>query len=159
VTDSLLFIAILLCALGAGLMAGVFFAFSVFVMVALARLPAAHGIAAMQAINVAVLNPIFLGVFLGTGAVSAALVVIALLMRPYPGIGWLIAGAAIYIAGSIVLTMLCNVPRNNALAALEPESAEGAAYWPRYVSEWTAWNHVRAIACIAAMAAFITAGW
>ncbi|WP_010496926.1 hypothetical protein [Paenibacillus elgii] len=46
-------------ALGSGLIAGLFFAFSTFVMSALARLPAEQGIAAMQSINVTVLNPLF----------------------------------------------------------------------------------------------------
>jgi len=46
--DRLLFIVTLLAALGCGLIAGVFFAFSTFVMKALARLPTSHGIAAMQ---------------------------------------------------------------------------------------------------------------
>jgi len=55
-------------ALGSGLIAGVFFAFSTFVMPALARLAPAQGVAAMQAINVAVLNRWFLGVFVGTAA-------------------------------------------------------------------------------------------
>jgi uncharacterized membrane protein len=51
--DGLLFVLTLFAALGCGLVAGVFFAFSTFVMKALARLPAEQGIAAMQAINAA----------------------------------------------------------------------------------------------------------
>jgi uncharacterized membrane protein len=66
--DDLLFLLILVCAIGSGLIAGVFFAFSSFVMKALDRIPAAQGIAAMQSINVVVLNPLFLGVFLGAAA-------------------------------------------------------------------------------------------
>src|SRR4029453_8846365 len=52
-------------ALGSGLVAGIFFAFSNFVMKALARVPAAQGIAAMKSINVVVLNKWFFAVFLG----------------------------------------------------------------------------------------------
>ncbi len=48
---------ILFCALGSALVAGVFFAFSTFVMKALGRLQPEQGIAAMQSINVTVLNP------------------------------------------------------------------------------------------------------
>ena len=51
--DGLLFVLTLFAALGCAMMAGVFFAFSSFVMPALRRLPATQGIAAMQAINVA----------------------------------------------------------------------------------------------------------
>jgi uncharacterized membrane protein len=56
----------LLAALGCGLIAGVFFAFSTFVMKALAQQPAAQGIATMQSINITVINPWFMTVFLGT---------------------------------------------------------------------------------------------
>ena len=61
----------LLVCVGAGLVGGVFFAFSAFVMKALAELPAAQGIQAMQRINVVVLNPLFLGVFVGWIAAGA----------------------------------------------------------------------------------------
>jgi uncharacterized membrane protein len=147
----------LLSALGSGLMAGLFFAFSVCVMKALARLPAAQGIAAMQAINIVIINPIFLAVFLGTGVLGAAAAVIALPTRPGADPIYLIAGALLYLAGSIAVTMIFNVPLNNALAAVAPESAEGANIWRRYLVEWNAWNHVRTVACILAMAAFIVA--
>jgi uncharacterized membrane protein len=156
---TLLFLLTLLATLGSGIMAGLFFAFSVSVMKAFARLPAAQGIAAMQAINVAIVNPIFLPVFLGTGVISAVLMIIALLMWPYPGAAYLLAGGLLYLAGSIAVTMIFNVPRNNALAAAAPDSAEAASVWQRYLVEWTAWNHVRTVACILATAAFIVALW
>lgn len=83
--DALLFALTLFAALGCGLMAGLFFAFSTAVMEALARLPAAAGIAAMQSINVAILNPLFLATFLGTGAVCFVLMVVSLLSWRAPG--------------------------------------------------------------------------
>jgi uncharacterized membrane protein len=70
--DSLLFPLTLISALGCGLMAGFFFAFSACVMNALARLPAAQGITAMQSINVTVINPLFGLAFFGTAAACAA---------------------------------------------------------------------------------------
>ncbi len=72
-SDRLLATGTLTAVLGSGLIAGTFFAFSSFVMPALARLPAAQGIASMQSINVVVINPLFLGVFVGTAGVSLAL--------------------------------------------------------------------------------------
>jgi uncharacterized membrane protein len=69
----------------------------------------------------------------------------------------LIVGAVAYIVGNIVVTMLFNVPLNNALAAVDPSSAEGAALWTRYLSEWLMWNHVRTVTAIAATAAFMIA--
>ena len=64
--------------LGSGLVAGVFFAFSSFVMRALGRLPESDGIAAMKAINVTVLNPGFFLAFFGTGAICLPVAFLAL---------------------------------------------------------------------------------
>ena len=155
--DALLFAAILVAALGCGLMAGVFFAFSAFVMKALARLPPAQGIAAMQAVNVAAIRPAFMGALFGTAVLCLALTVAALLRCGEPGAVWLLVGGLLYLVGAIVVTMAFNVPRNNALAALAADSTDGASLWARYVAGWTAWNHVRAAACLAAAASLILA--
>lgn len=64
--------------IASALVAGVFFAFSVFVMRALASMAAARGILAMQRINVTVIHPLFLGVFLGAAPLLAAATVLAL---------------------------------------------------------------------------------
>ena len=155
-SGSLLTGLVVAAALGAGLMAGLFFAFSAFVMEGLGRLPPAQGIAAMQSINVAVLNPVFLTVFVGTAVLGALLAVGALL-------GWgsgsalaVIAGALLYIVGTFGVTMVFNVPLNDRLAAA-PDSAEGAALWRHYLVTWTVWNHVRTSGALAATAAFIAA--
>ena len=95
-------------------MAGLFFAFSASVMKALARLPSAEGIAAMQSINVAVLNPVFLAVFVGT-AVVCLLVMVASLWRWHsPGTIYVLVGSALYLVGTFSVTMVCNVPKNDA---------------------------------------------
>jgi uncharacterized membrane protein len=83
-------------------------------------------------------------------------VVAALLRWGEPGAVWLLVGGLLYLVGAIAVTM-ANVPRNNALAAVAPESAEGAGLWACYVEEWTAWNHVRAAASLAAAASLIVA--
>ncbi len=153
--DGVLFAFTLVTALGCGLGAGVFFAFSTFVMKALARIPAAPAILAMQSINIAVMTPSFLGVFLGTAAASIALAVAALLSWEKAGALWLVLGGALYTLGVVGVTAAFNIPRNDALAAAEPSSAEGAALWARYLSSWTAWNHVRAAASLGAMISFI----
>ena len=111
-------------ALGSGLMAGLFFAFSNSVMGALARLPEAEGIAAMNSINVVILNPLFLTVFLGTAAVCVIAAAMALFQWNAAGSVWLLAGSLFYLAGIIVVTMAFNVPLNDALAAVDPASAK-----------------------------------
>src|SRR5262245_19599962 len=146
--DGLTFTITLVAALGCGLMAGLFFAFSAAVMKALARLPSAEGIGAMQSINVAIINPLFLAVFFGT-AVACVLVIIASLLRWHePGTIYLLIGGALYLVGTFLVTLVFNVPKNNALASVAP--AEGASLWTDYLSKWTAWNHVRAAAALAA---------
>lgn len=150
--SNLLFALTLLSALGSGLIAGAFFAFSTFVMGALGRLPAPHGIAAMQSLNTVVINPWFLGVFIGTAAACALLVAAALLAWQEPGAMLLLVGALLYFAGTFLVTMFFNVPLNDALAAVGPESSAGASLWTRYLSTWTNWNHVRTIAALAASA-------
>jgi uncharacterized membrane protein len=141
-----------LAALGSGLIAGAFFAFSTFVMAALGKLPSPHGIAAMQSINVVVINPWFLGTFLGTAGVCAVLVVIALINWQEPGAALVLTGALLYVVGTFLVTMLFNVPLNDALAAVAADSAEGASLWQRYLADWTNWNHVRTLASLAAAA-------
>jgi uncharacterized membrane protein len=155
--EHLLVVLTLLGALGSGLIAGVFFAFSTFVMGALGRLPPAQGIAAMQSINVVVINRWFLGVFLGTAAISVALAILSLLRWGDGSAIWSLAGSGLYLVGAILVTVRFNVPLNDALAGAKPESADGAALWSRYLEEWTFWNHVRTVAPIAACASFIIA--
>lgn len=157
--DQALFVVTLLSALGCGLIAGAFFAFSSFVMKALGRLPPEQGIAAMQSINVVVINPVFLGVFVGTAIACGVLAVSSLFRLHAAGSGYVLAGGALYVIGTFVVTMTMNVPRNNALAAADPKSADGASIWADYLSSWTAWNTVRTIAALLACASLIAALW
>jgi uncharacterized membrane protein len=139
--------------LGCGLIAGVFFAFSSFIMTALARRPSAQGIAAMQSINIAVINPLFMLVFLGTGVVCLLLLVEAIgKQQPHPH--YLLIGSLLYLIGALGVTIVCNIPLNNGLAIVQPNSSEAAALWEKYLTSWTAWNHLRTLAALVAAAAF-----
>ena len=155
--DGLLFALTLVAALGCGLIAGVFFAFSTFVMRGLARLPSPQGIAAMQSINVTAITPAFMVALFGTAVACAAVAVAALFRLDEDFAIFLLIGGALYPVGTIAVTMAFNVPRNNALATLEPGGAEAAGRWDRYVAEWTAWNTVRGVAALAAAASLTIA--
>ena len=157
--DSWLIFLIVFTALGSGLIAGVFFAFSSFVMHALGRLPADEGIRAMQSINLVVINPSFIGVFFGTALASLALLVIAVVQWSERGAAHLLWGSLAYLIGSIGVTMVCSVPLNQAIAALDAQSADAARVWQRYQTYWTRWNHVRAFAAMIASALFIHPLW
>ena len=155
--DHFLFALTLLAALGCGLIAGVFFAFSSFVMKALARLPASAGIAAMQSINIVVLRSVFMAVFLGTAAVCVVASVYSLFRLQEPGVVYMLIGSALYLVGSFLVTIIFNVPRNEALAKLAPTDPNSANFWSGYVASWTAWNHVRTVAALGAAASFSVA--
>jgi uncharacterized membrane protein len=157
--DDLMFAVRFVTTIGCGLMAGLFFAFSVAVMRGLGRLPAAHGLSAMQAINIAIINPWFLAVFIGTGVLSAVVVIMAMLRSSEPGAPYFIVGGMLYLVGAILVTGLCNVPMNNAIAQLDLQSPESARPWQDYVKRWTAWNHVRTIATLAATIAMTAGCW
>jgi uncharacterized membrane protein len=144
-------VAFFLC-IGAGTVGGVFFAFSTFVMKALAQVPPREGVRAMQRINVVVLNPLFLGPFFGTAAVSVGGLAAGYLAGWGPASGLLICGALLYLGGSFLVTLRFNVPRNERLGGMDAASSQAEGYWPEYVKGWTRWNHVRTAASIAAAA-------
>ncbi len=153
--DDLRFVLTIVAALGCGLVGGIFFGFSAFIMKALARLGAGQGIAAMQSINVAVINPWFLSVFLGTGAACLVLGGWSLWEWSRPGTICVASGSVLYLVGTFVVTIACNVPWNDRLAGVEPASPAGAPLWAQYVNSWTRWNHVRTAAALVAAAALL----
>jgi len=135
------------------LMAGVFFAFSTFVMKALARLPIPQGIEAMQSINRTAVSPVFMVAFFGSTVVCVLLAVYSRVLWPQHG--------ALYCSSAACFIWLgpfddCRVQRalNNALARVDPGSADGARLWARYLTSWPAWNHVRTLSSILASAAY-----
>jgi uncharacterized membrane protein len=150
-SDDLLTGVILFSAIGSGIVAGVLFAFSTFVMRALDRLPAAQGLAAMQSINITVLNPAFGLAFGGTAVTSAVLAAAAAFRWDEPESGLLLAGSLCYLVGGIGLTIAFHV------ADLEPTGADSAARWHHYVAVWTAGNHVRTLASAVAAVLFTVA--
>ena len=143
---------ILCAAIGCALTAGIFFAFSTFVMQALALQPPAPGIAAMQSINITVINPWFMTAFFGPAVAGIILTILAFRQWDQPDSIYWLAGTLLYLLGTIGVTVAGNIPLNDALAIVGPDSSEGATLWTRYLADWTFWNHVRTIA------AFLAAG-
>ena len=145
-------VALVFAIMGSGLMAGLFFAFSTAVMAALARLPAAQGAGAMNAINVVIVNPVFLTVFMGTAALALLLGVRAALGWSQPGSGWLLSGGLLYLVGVFGVTVVFNVPLNDTLAA-----SGDAGTWSRFLADWVPWNHVRTLASAGALLCYALA--
>ena len=142
-------------ALGSGLMAGLFCAFSNFMMKALASLSPATGVATMQAINALILNPAFFAVFFGTAILSLIALAMGIGSIDQPVSRWAIVGGSVYVCGCFAVTALFNVPLNNRLAAVDAGSEEAVAVWDDYRVRWTRWNHVRSISTIVSTLAFV----
>lgn len=143
-------------AIGCGLLAGLFFAFSTFIMAALARIAPASGIAAMNSINEVILRSLFMPLFWGTTAASAALIVLATVFWDEAGTTATLVGGLVYLLGMFVCTVAVEVPLNNQLkSAAATDSA--LPTWQRYLVRWTRWNHVRTVSCALSCALFICA--
>ncbi len=138
--------------LGSALVGGIFFAFSSFIMKALAGVPSEEGIGAMQSINVVVINPSFLGAFFGTAVLSLVAGGLALAGWGTPSASYFLGGTLFYLVGTILVTMFGNVPLNNQLAAVSVTDPGALEVWQQYLHRWVMWNHVRtAAAMIAAL--------
>ena len=124
---------------GAGIITGLLFAFSNFVMRALAELQHEHGMFAMQQINEKIINPVFLFFFLGTPLLCLVIGIHSLLHMTDPHNVLLLAGSLGYIIGPFGITVRCNVLLNDKLAAVQP--ADGADVWAKYQIDWQRWNH------------------
>jgi uncharacterized membrane protein len=150
-TQTLLTLLIGFCALGCALLGGLYFAFSTFIMKALADVGPA-GITTMNAINRTILRSLFMPFFFATTLGSAILAVVGFLEWGQPRAAYLFAGGLVYVGGMFLVTLLFNVPLNNALAVT------GEQNWPRYLRAWTRWNHVRTLSCMLAAALFLMGG-
>jgi uncharacterized membrane protein len=144
---NLTFVAIL----GSGLMAGVFFAFSTFVMGALRRLPPDDGMAAMRQINARALNSLFLAAFLGMALLTLYLAWEAASRGRVLGMAYLRLGSLSYFVGTFLVTVVGNVPLNRRLDAAPPGDQ---AAWDRYIARWTLWNHLRTASTLLALWTF-----
>jgi uncharacterized membrane protein len=154
--DGLPLVVTAAAAIGAGVNAGVFLAFSTFVMRALGGLPAAQGMSAMQAINREAPTPVFMTALFGTAAICVAAAVVALTKWGEPWAPYVLAGALLYLVCPVA-TAVYHVPRNNALARADAGGAAAAETWARWHPAWTRGNHVRTIACLASALTFLMA--
>ncbi|MFY9915918.1 MAG: anthrone oxygenase family protein [Nocardioidaceae bacterium] len=152
-SSRLLTILTLIATVGTGVAAGVFFAFSTFVMAALRRLPDSDGIRAMNAINTQAPTAWFMTALLGTAALCGVLGGWAVLHLGGQRATYVLVGAVLYLA-QILLTVTYHVPRNNALLLVDPDAPASAARWRQYARDWTRWNHGRTALCVAACAVF-----
>jgi uncharacterized membrane protein len=148
---------LVLAALFCGLMAGFFFAFSFLVMRALELQPGVAGMPVMQTINIVVFNPVFGISFSAAPAFCVLAMNTALAHRRHPAANYALAGGALYLVGTLYVTVFGNVPLNDALDAVSATSSAAPEMWARYLREWVPWNHLRTAAAFVA-AGLLTAG-
>jgi uncharacterized membrane protein len=143
--DSIVVLASWLLILSVGVMAGVYFAFSTFVMRAFDDLPAAQAIAAMNSINRIIVKSMFLPLFFGSTVLALVQVVLNLMYWQGTPSYWAIAAGVVYLLSMFLCTALFNVPLNNRLAGFEQQSRNARKTWACYRRRWARWNHVRTI--------------
>ena len=154
--DFLISIITSIAAISVGLMAGVYFAFSTFIMQSLDRLGAVRATDAMNSINQFILRSWFMGLFFGSTLLCVLITVIAMFDSELDG-RWLLFGSGvIYVFGMFCCTACFNVPLNNRLAesAAKDDLEEGV--WPYYFQRWTAWNHLRSISSLCSLILYLS---
>ncbi len=153
-------LCLVLTATSTALIGGLFYAWSCSVTIGLARLPDSGYIAAMQAMNRAIQNPVFFAAFLGT-AVLLPLCTYLHYSSPLSVRFWYLFGATVvYLLGVLGVTIFGNVPLNEALDAFPLSSAsaaEMAAQRARFEGPWNGLNTVRTLASTLAIILVILA--
>ncbi|HZJ05422.1 MAG TPA: anthrone oxygenase family protein [Nocardioidaceae bacterium] len=134
-----------------GLNAGLFYAFSVSVMLGLRRVDDRAFVHVMQQINVAILNGWFAIIFVGPGMLTILAAALQLVTGNRSALLWTVAGLVCYTA-MIAITLRVNVPLNNQLAGEgEPDQvADLRAVRERFEGRWVRWNIARTVASAAA---------
>ena len=131
------------------LMAGVYFTYAVAIMPGLRRLDDSGFVAAFQATDRAIINPVFLAAFFAPTALCG---ICAFTVRGEPGYCWIVA-ALVLNAAIVAITMAVNVPLNDALKARGDVVGPDATAARQAFSEgrWVAWNWFRTVAHVPAL--------
>jgi uncharacterized membrane protein len=144
-------------AIGAGLSAGVYLAFSTLVMGGIHRLSPSQAISAMNGINKAApANPLLLLVLFGTGVPCVLLMISGFQHRDDPAAVWQIVGAVLFLIG-LLITITYHVPHNDRLMDIDPNGAGASATWTHFYTPWMAWNHARTLASIGGTVSLVLA--
>ena len=146
-----------IAAIGNALMAGVFFAFSAFVIQSLSALPPGQAVAAMQSINKVILHSLFMLLFFGSALVSIGLLLAGIMLENPAMNVYLMIGCLLNLVGVFLVTVVFNVPLNNKLTTVVATNEDSADAWATYVSGWLPWNHVRTVLALLSSITFVLA--
>lgn len=156
-TSNWIVYACLLLGFSSALVAGVFQAFSDFVMRGLIRAESAAGIETMQHINRTVMRSLFLFTFLALAPLSLCFACYAWFELDGHGRWLILFAAGTYLTMVFCITIFGNVPMNERLAGLAHTSGEAEQYWHTYGRIWTLFNNVRTIGSCIASGSFLLA--
>lgn len=148
-------LSLILSTLSAGMMAGLFAGFAYAVMPGLRGSADRTLVEAMQRINVAIVNPVFMSAFMGGLLFTVAAVALHWRGQLRPVLPWVIAGCVLFLV-MFGVTVAVNVPLNDELArAGDPGAiADLAAVREKFEPGWVTWNLVRALAATGSFGCF-----
>jgi uncharacterized membrane protein len=131
----------------AGAIFGFFYAWVCSTMWGLDALDPRTAISAMNGMNGSVRNAVFAPAFFGTPFVLALAGGMLVCLDQRKAGQWFFASAVTYLLSGLVLTMVINVPMNEALALVDIpiERAEAQLIWDSYSGSWQIWNQLRTL--------------
>lgn len=134
-----------------GLVAGLFYTYACSVMPGLHRTDDHTFVSGMHQINAAILNGWFFATFLGAPLVTALAGLLQLGGGSRRVLLWIVA-AFILCGVAFVITVVVNVPLNDALAAAgDPDQVTDlASARAQFEASWVRWNVARAVSSTAA---------
>lgn len=143
---------LVVAAVTVGLMAGVFFGYAVAVMPGLGRTDDRTFVGAFQAIDRAIINPVFMAGFIGALLVTGLATAFHLGEDARPVLPWVASAFVLYLV-TFIITVRVNVPLNDVIkAAGDPDRIDLAAVRERFdEATWVRWNIVRAVLTTAAL--------
>ena len=147
-SSSILTVLLWCAAISSGVIAGVYFAFSGFIMQAFGKLDTTQSIAAMNAINKIILRSLFMPIFFGSSIISMLLIFVAYSHWGEAGAELMLTAGTVYFVGMFICTVLFNVPLNDSLARLDTNSTNAHQAWSHYLKTWTNWNHLRTVSSL-----------
>ena len=140
--------------LAAGLQAGTYYTWASGVMPGLARVDDRTFVHAMQQMNIAIVNPVFLATFLGAPALAA----VGVAVSGGPARPWAIAALVLAI-GTVAITGGGNIPLNNAIDAAGDIDTipDLAAVRADFETAWVRWNIARCFTSAGALGCLLVA--
>ena len=128
---------------------GVYFTYSNSVVPGLDKIDPERAVAAQRSMNVAIINPRFLAMFIGPVVTSAATGFLLLGLDEATAAWLFFVAAGLYLVGCLVITGRINVPMNNALE--NSTSTDWAKRWADFSPRWRRWNTVRTVTSMIAL--------